>query len=481
MWTEYKSPDGRTYYYNPETKQTTWSKPTNSTVWKEYSKNDRPYWYNTQTKQTTWKRPPELDNDPLSQFLALLSSHGVKADWNWEQALRAIVGDPNYRVLGTLAERRQAFGRYIEEQRELEKRKEQKRVDAFFKMMDGLKVSEFCRFRRVKSLASEQGVWQDVPEDRRQELFDRYMEQKLKTLEINRRKTKEKHLEQVMERLGDLKITDKWEEVKEELLRTFEHLMAPAEIKDVYRDVGGTEDDPDAKLSVIDLMEAFEARMAELVEQEKNRRREEKNSVYQKEMVNRQAFRQLLSEHTGDMTPVSRWMDFYPVIKSDQRFLDMLGQQGSTPLEMFWDSVELLNERVYDERKQLEAIMYREGFQVQVDSDISQMEEFIKQNCPGLVQDNLDYIFEQLVVKAKRRVEDKGRMRRQRLEDALWELDMDSGATWEEMEETVLGLPGCRGLAVEEIRERFEQEKRRYKKRRESKEKVVEDLEEGEI
>ncbi|XP_029391806.1 pre-mRNA-processing factor 40 homolog A isoform X7 [Mus pahari] len=73
MWTEHKSPDGRTYYYNTETKQSTWEKPDDLKTpaeqllskcpWKEYkSDSGKPYYYNSQTKESRWAKPKELED-----------------------------------------------------------------------------------------------------------------------------------------------------------------------------------------------------------------------------------------------------------------------------------------------------------------------------------------------------------------------------------------------------------------------------------
>lgn len=51
----------------------------------------------------------------------------------------------------------------------------------------------------------------------------------------------------------------------------------------------------------------------------------------------------------------SRWQDIYPHIKDNQWYEAMLGQPGSTPLELFWDVVEDIYEVVYDRRKVVEA------------------------------------------------------------------------------------------------------------------------------
>ncbi|XP_038038322.2 pre-mRNA-processing factor 40 homolog A isoform X1 [Anas platyrhynchos] len=72
-WTEHKSPDGRTYYYNTETKQSTWEKPDDLKTpaeqllskcpWKEYkSDSGKPYYYNSQTKESRWAKPKELED-----------------------------------------------------------------------------------------------------------------------------------------------------------------------------------------------------------------------------------------------------------------------------------------------------------------------------------------------------------------------------------------------------------------------------------
>ncbi|XP_018429308.1 PREDICTED: pre-mRNA-processing factor 40 homolog A-like [Nanorana parkeri] len=73
LWTEHKSPDGRTYYYNIETKQSTWEKPDDMKTpaeqllskcpWKEFkSDSGKPYYYNSQTKESRWAKPKELED-----------------------------------------------------------------------------------------------------------------------------------------------------------------------------------------------------------------------------------------------------------------------------------------------------------------------------------------------------------------------------------------------------------------------------------
>ncbi|KAG9451749.1 hypothetical protein H6P81_004653 [Aristolochia fimbriata] len=70
-WQEHTAADGRRYYYNKQTRQSSWEKPVElmtpieradaSTVWKEFSTPDgRKYYYNKVTKQSKWVMPEEL-------------------------------------------------------------------------------------------------------------------------------------------------------------------------------------------------------------------------------------------------------------------------------------------------------------------------------------------------------------------------------------------------------------------------------------
>uniref|UniRef100_A0A4W5QSV5 PRP40 pre-mRNA processing factor 40 homolog A n=1 Tax=Hucho hucho TaxID=62062 RepID=A0A4W5QSV5_9TELE len=73
VWTEHKSLDEKTYYYNTETKQSSWEKPDDlkspaeqmlsKCQWKEYkSDNGKAYYYNSQTKESRWTKPKELED-----------------------------------------------------------------------------------------------------------------------------------------------------------------------------------------------------------------------------------------------------------------------------------------------------------------------------------------------------------------------------------------------------------------------------------
>ena len=68
-WTEHKAPDGRTYFYNAASRQSSWEKPDalktqaerllSQCPWKEYgSDNGKTYFHNTVTKESVWTIPP---------------------------------------------------------------------------------------------------------------------------------------------------------------------------------------------------------------------------------------------------------------------------------------------------------------------------------------------------------------------------------------------------------------------------------------
>nr|PNR31101.1 hypothetical protein PHYPA_027417 [Physcomitrium patens] len=98
-WQEHVAPDGRRYYYNRRTKQSSWEKPTElmtpteradaSTPWKEFTTADgRKYYYNKVTKQSKWTMPDEMKlareqaekaaGLPVSQPAVLTSSTSLK-------------------------------------------------------------------------------------------------------------------------------------------------------------------------------------------------------------------------------------------------------------------------------------------------------------------------------------------------------------------------------------------------------------------
>ncbi|KAH9623756.1 hypothetical protein KSS87_023311 [Heliosperma pusillum] len=70
-WQEHSTADGRRYYYNKKTKQSSWEKPLElmtpkeradaSTVWKEFTTPEgKTYYYNKVTKESKWSIPEEL-------------------------------------------------------------------------------------------------------------------------------------------------------------------------------------------------------------------------------------------------------------------------------------------------------------------------------------------------------------------------------------------------------------------------------------
>ncbi|KAG0187104.1 hypothetical protein DFQ28_006853 [Apophysomyces sp. BC1034] len=184
-WKEHQTAEGRKYWFNTVTRQSTWEKPKElltpeekalmNSPWKEYTTpQGKKYYSNSQTKETVWEMPTEykeltekaaaakekaaaeasrmsaftagieklsrfepppsatlLAQTPAVEFATreeaekafnkLLKETGVKPDWTWEQTMRAIITHPLYRALKTLGERKAAFHAFVDKEAKRER------------------------------------------------------------------------------------------------------------------------------------------------------------------------------------------------------------------------------------------------------------------------------------------------------------------------------------------------------------------------
>jgi pre-mRNA-processing factor 40 len=101
-------------------------------------------------------------------------------------------------------------------------------------------------------------------------------------------------------------------------------------------------DDKFKALTKSDILTCFENHIKSLERTFNDVRQQQKAAKARRERQNRDRFTELLQDlrSRGEIKAGSKWMDIYPKIQNDPRYTAMLGQPGSTPLDLFWDVVE---------------------------------------------------------------------------------------------------------------------------------------------
>ena len=90
---------------------------------------------------------------------------------------------------------------------------------------------------------------------------------------------------------------------------------------------------------------------------------------------------------SGEIKARTKWKEVYPVFSSDKRYLDMLGNTGSNPIELFWDAVDALDQRLDNKiaiaedaikrhNKALEDKMKEDGDEAPADGDPKEPKPF---------------------------------------------------------------------------------------------------------
>jgi pre-mRNA-processing factor 40 len=66
---------------------------------------------------------------------------------------------------------------------------------------------------------------------------------------------------------------------------------------------------------------------------------------------------------SGKLLSGTKWKEIYPLVASDERYLNLLGVPGSNPLELFWDTVDQLDLALEGKVKDVEKYLNQKSFQ----------------------------------------------------------------------------------------------------------------------
>lgn len=405
-------------------------------------------------------------------FINLLRRQKVQPDWTWEQTMRATIKDPQYRALKDPKDRKSAFEKYAVEVRAQEKDRAKERLaklraDFGTMLRRHPEIKYYTRWKTARPIIEGETIFRSTNDDtERKQLFEEYIIE-LKKAHIEKEATDRKSamddLVYILKGL-DLEPYTRWAEA-DNMIRS---------------DSKFQEDSKFRTLSKSDILTAFENHIKSLERTFNDERQREKNSKVRRERQSRDRFIDILTElkAAGKIKAGTKWMNVHPEIKDDPRFTAMLGQPGSTPLDLFWDVVEeeeralrLVRNDVYDV---LEDKRYEITPKTEVKEFISIMST--DRRTAHLPQDTLDLIFARLHEKVVRRSEDdKHALERhqRRAIDALRSKikhlsspPVTASTTWESIRPSISHLEEFKALETDDLRKQaFEKVLRRLKEK----------------
>lgn len=248
--------------------------------------------------------------------------------------MKAIIQDPQYRSLKDPKDRKAAFERYVVEVR-LEERDRAKerlvklRADFATMLKSHSEIKHYTRWKTAKPMIEKEAIFRSTDDDNeRRQLFEDYVLELKKNhmeLEASMRKAAMDELVLIMKGL-ELEPYTRWSEAQG-IIQTNDRFQS---------------DDKFKTLSKSDILTAFENHIKSLERTFNDTRQEQKNQQSRRERLNRDRYIDLLRElkKAGKIKAGAKWSIIYPMMESDDRYTAMLGQSGSTPLDLFWDVVE---------------------------------------------------------------------------------------------------------------------------------------------
>ena len=281
------------------------------------------------------------------KFKEKLRLLGITITWKWEDACRILFNEPEWKSIRTFSEKRNLFNEYINELRSKEKEeiylKREKNKSKFRQLLsEDNTINSDSTYTEAMSRLSYDERWRSVDEKEREDVFEDYIDLIYKKEEDEWKKARDVKKKSFLEKLKckNIKSDTLWKTIKNEF-----------------------KDDPVfASMEKIDRIQTFADYILSLESKAKNERQEkEKYQCYQ----NREKFRELLQisveEKTLNMD--TKWKDYILEIKDKEEYLNMLEQEGSTPMELFQDKIQELKKEYKKIKKIFKEIIIKNNIE----------------------------------------------------------------------------------------------------------------------
>ena len=281
------------------------------------------------------------------KFKEKLRLLGITITWKWEDACRILFNEPEWKSIRTFSEKRNLFNEYINELRSKEKEeiylKREKNKSKFRQLLsEDNTINSDSTYTEAMSRLSYDERWRSVDEKEREDVFEDYIDLIYKKEEDEWKKARDVKKKSFLEKLKckNVKSDTLWKTIKNEF-----------------------KDDPVfASMEKIDRIQTFADYILSLESKEKNERQEkEKYQCYQ----NREKFRELLQISVEEkiLNMDTKWKDYILEIKDKEEYLNMLGQEGSTPMELFQDKIQELKKEYKKIKKIFKEIIIKNNIE----------------------------------------------------------------------------------------------------------------------
>ena len=309
-------------------------------------------------------------------FFEMLRKYNVTPAWTWEQVLRTTVTDPYFKALRSLGERKAAFEKYCEDVKRREREAKEKSLErnrpAWRTALGRLSEGDYGMkswwswdhaSRAIRDAVPD--VWHMSRHDEEREtLWREYMDELARKEEKRQQEIRQGNIEKLAAILNklDIDLGVKYNDARG-MVRN-----SPEWIEDTQ--LQGIE-----PLDFLIVYEESVKKSEQEAEKLKHKAKVERQRQIRK---NREAYIALLDDlkRDGKIRAGSKWKEVYPLIRDDERFIEMLANPGSTPLELFWDAVDDLDYKIEEDSRIIEnALHERTGGTFKVTPDTT-FEEF---------------------------------------------------------------------------------------------------------